>query len=160
MLKNDIPTEEFDLKLSGDGISIEKKIDRQTAAAVMAAVLGVRPTSTIPSQAGGVGARHPSEEQLSLREFLDEVKAVRKPDQIVAIGHYICHQEGQPNFSRDDVKARFSTAKEPMPANFPRDFGQAIKAGLIAEAHQQAGRFYVTKTGTQAVKRHFSKAPT
>jgi NDP-sugar pyrophosphorylase family protein len=159
MLKNEPPLEEFDLKLAGDGINIEKKIDRQTAAAVMAAVLGVHPTSTEPSQAGVVGVQHQPEEQISLREFLDEVKAVGKRDQIVAIGYYICHHEVQSNFSREDVKARFSAAREPMPANFPRDFNQAIKIGMIAEAHKHAGRFYVTKTGVQAVERHFTKAP-
>lgn len=151
------PAEEFELKLSGDGINIDKKIDRQTAAEVMAAVLGVRAAPIGSGQTHNARSPNESEEQMSLREFLDEVKAIRKPDQIVAIGHYICHQEGQSNFSRDDVKTRFSTAKEPMPANFARDFGLAMKAGMVAEAHQQAGRFYVTKTGIQAIERHFSK---
>lgn len=159
MPEGENPTEEFELKLSGDGINIDKKIDRQTAAEVMAAVLGVRPESIGSGQTRNTRSQKESEEQMSLREFLDEVKAVRKPDQIVAIGHYICHQEEQSNFSRDDVKTRFSTAKEPMPANFARDFGLAMKTGMVAEAHKQAGRFYVTKTGIQAVKRHFSKEP-
>ena len=81
----------------------------------------------------------------SLRDFLDEVHAKRKPHQIVAIGYYITQFQGQEDFSRDEVKARFSVAREPMPANFPRDFALAEKSGMVAEVHGREGRYYITK---------------
>ena len=157
MSEDETTDEQFDLKLSGEGISIDKKIDRQTALDVMAAVMGGGVASGGARQAAHAGPFEQSAVQLSLREFLDEVKATRKPDQIVAIGHYICHQEGQPHFSRDDVKVRFLAAKEPMPANFPRDFGLTIRNAMIAEVHGNPGSFYVTKTGIAAVERNFAK---
>ena len=98
-----------------------------------------------------------SDVQVSLREFLDEVHAKRKPDQIVTIGRYITQFEGQADFSRDEVKSRFSVALEPMPANFPRDFRVAERNGMIAKVHGKEGRFYITKTGLRAIKDKFAK---
>jgi hypothetical protein len=149
-------SEKFELKLVGAGIEITRKIDHQTAAEVMALVLGARPVASANEKTPAQAETEISQPQVSLREFLDEVNARRKPDQIVAIGHYLSTYGSQPTFSRDDVKMRFSAAKEPMPKNFPRDFGLAIKAGMIAPAHQQAGYFYVTKSGIQSVERRFS----
>lgn len=147
-------TEQFELKLWGNGVNIERKVSHLIAAEIMSLVLGARAAATQEKQASG--AEEDSSPQLSLREYLDKVKAVRKPDQIVAIGNYITSHEAQPTFSRDDVKILFASAKEPMPANFPRDFGVAIKSGMIASAHQKSGHFYITKTGIHAVERNFS----
>lgn len=89
---------------------------------------------------------------------MTEVQAQTKPDQIVAIGHYLIEHDGQSNFSKDEIKARFVAAKEPMPANFPRDFSVAIKAGMIDEVHGERGRFHVTRTGQQAVESRFGRS--
>ena len=82
---------------------------------------------------------------------------MRKPDQIVTIGHYVMHFEGQDDFSRDDVKTRFSIAREPMPANFSRDFALAEKSGMIAKVHGKEGHYYITKVGLSSVQNKFSK---
>ena len=92
---------------------------------------------------------------VALREYLDQVGASQKSPQIVAIAHYLVSHEGKATFTRDDVKSRFAAAKEPMPTNFPRDFGASIKSGMIAEAHQRPGEYYVTKTGIQFIERRF-----
>ena len=150
--------QQFQLTLVGDGISIDKRLDRDTARAVMSIVMGGAPTTShevSPRTPGGSAGSGPA---LSLREFLTEVQAQTKPDQIVAIGHFIIEHEGQPNFSKEDVKARFASAKEPMPANFPRDFNSALKAGMIDEVHGERGRFYVTRTGQQAVEGRFGRS--
>ena len=159
MSKTEHPAEDFNLKISGEGINVERKIDSQTLAAVMAAIIGAQ---RFDSQAGLVPtnaeATPPLQQPfMALREYLDKVEATRKQDQIVAIGHFISHYEAQPHFSRDEVRSHFSIAREPMPKNFARDFGLAVKAGMIAEVHQKHGFFYVTKTGISAVERHFAK---
>jgi hypothetical protein len=155
---DDVEKAEFDLRLVGDGISIEKKIDRRTARAVLTALMGdgedPPPSATRASTSREGGRSRPSK---SLREFLNEVQATTKPDQIVAIGHFVIEQEGQESFTKDEVKARFAVAKEPMPANFPRDFSAAIRAGMIDEVHGDRGRFYVTRTGQDQIEGRFGR---
>jgi hypothetical protein len=64
--------------------------------------------------------------------------------------------EGQADFSRDDIRSRFITAREPAPGNFGRDFGSALKNGWIAEVHGKKNRYYVTAKGAQTINNSFS----
>ena len=159
MAQSEIPEDEFHLTITGHGVNVDRLIDGQTLAAVMAFVMGADklatrgPVGTSDSFPSADGA----DVQASLREFLDEAQAKRKPDQIVTIGHYITQFKGREDFSRDEVKARFSIAREPMPANFPRDFALAEKSGMLAEVHGKEGRYYITKTGLGAINNKFSK---
>src|SRR5437016_8254406 len=141
-------TEDFALTLVGDGISIEKKVDRQTAMAVVAAVL------TGGAAVAAVERMEPDDRPraklaLSPREFLNESRASTNAEQITALGHYICHHEGKENFSNGDLRDAFRRAHEVIPKNIPRDVGSAIKAGCIHEAPGKSGRYYVTNTGMQ-----------
>ncbi|MEQ8387374.1 MAG: hypothetical protein RLP16_05430 [Alphaproteobacteria bacterium] len=156
MPEDQIAEEEYELKLTGNGVSLEKKIGQRAAMQIIAAAMGQAVPDLVEKPLDAEASVQP-DMTLSIREFLDQVSASKKRDQIVAIGHYLCNTLAQRDFSRDEVKQRFSDAKEPMPANFPRDFGAAAKAGMIAEAHQKSGRYYVTKTGMQAVKNGFGK---
>lgn len=159
MSEKENSVEEFDLTISGDGINVERKIDSKTLAAILTLVMGTQKfddtTSTIPRD-DNVASPFP-ETPMSLREYLDKVGASRKPDQIVAIGYFISYYEDQSDFSRDEIRSRFSVAREPMPKNFGRDFNLALKAGMIAKVHQKSGNFYITKTGLDAIKRNFAK---
>ena len=149
----------FRLTISGKGVDVDRSIDGQTLAKIMAFLLGAdasvpaRPGSSSAPLSSTGGAPVPP----SLREFLDGVEAKRKSDQIVAIGHYITQFEGQAHFSREEVKVRFSNAREPMPANFPRDFAAAERTGRLAKVHGREGKYYVTKTGLVAIENKFSK---
>ena len=159
MSENENSAEEFDLSISGDGINVERKIDSKTLAAILALAIGTQraddATSPIPRD---VDVTSPLPEiPMSLREYLDKVGASRKPDQIIAIGHFISHYEHQSDFSRDEIRSRFSIAREPMPKNFSRDINLAIKAGMLAKVHQKPGYYYVTKAGISAIERHFTK---
>lgn len=148
-------SEEFIIALSGAGIDIKRAISPHKAAVIMSVVMGAEPVV----DERGLGSSRPNgaaeAAKMSLQEFLDAVKATKKRDQIVAIGHYMGVHEGQVTFSREHIKARFAAAREPIPKNFPRDFGTAIKAGMIAEDHKQSGHYYVTKTGIHAIERRF-----
>jgi len=115
------------------------------------------PTVTSPSSAGSKGdTRSADGVSLSLREYLDKIGASKKPDQITTIAHYICDYERQDDFSRDDIRSRFLTARESPPGNFGRDFAVALKNGWIAEVHGKRNRFYVTAKGAQAISNNFS----
>ncbi|TIN27660.1 hypothetical protein [Mesorhizobium sp.] len=116
--------------------------------------MGNDPSEGVTSQTHNVGGPA-GPARVSLREFLDEARAATKPDQIVAIGHYMALHGRKDTFSRDDIKAHFQSARERLPSNFPRDFSTAISKGMIAEDHAKTGQYYVTKTGVQAVERRF-----
>ena len=145
----------FTLRLSGEGINIEKQIDQRAALQVVQIVMGGGAANVIGSSSADskIEARSTT---LSLREYLDKTGALRKPDQITAIGHYINSYEGQDDFGRDDVRSKFLTAREPLPRNFGRDFATAIGNGWIAQVHGKKNRFYVTAKGTDAMANNFS----
>lgn len=147
----------FSLRLSGDGINIEQQIEQRVALQVLQVVMGGGSPAVAPQGIGGKpDARSPDGVVLSLREHLDKIGPSKKPEQIVTIAHYVCEIEGQADFSRDDIRSRFITAREPPPGNFGRDFAIALKNGWIAEVHGKKDRFYVTAKGTQAINNNFS----
>lgn len=146
--------ETFTVSLTGAGIDIRREVSASKLALVMSIIMGNDPPQGATFRESNInGSAGPT--RVSLREFLDDAKATTKPDQIVAIGHYIAVHDGKDTFSRDDIKARFQSARERLPSNFPRDFNTAIGKGMIAEDHAKSGQYYVTKTGAQAVERHF-----
>lgn len=148
----------FSLRLSGEGISLEQEVDQRVALQVLQVVMGggspVVPNFSSASSKGDV--RSAEGVSLSLREYLDKVGASKKPDQITTIAHYVCEYEKQEDFSRDDLRSRFLTAREPPPGNFGRDFSVALRNGWIAEVHGKKNRFYVTAKGAQAINNNFS----
>ena len=97
MAQSEPPNGTFTLNISGFGINVERKIDGQTLAAILAIVMGAaKPVVETPDTTGtSTASSDGAAVQISLREFFDEVRATRKPDQIVAIGHYITQFEGQ-----------------------------------------------------------------
>ena len=146
----------FSLRLSGDGINIEQQIEQRLALQVVQVVMGGGSTFVAPVPAPTKSeVRNPDTVSLSLREYLDKIGASKKPEQITTIAHYVCEIEGQSDFSRDDIRSRFITAREPPPGNFGRDFALALKNGWIAELHGKKNRYYVTAKGTQAISNNF-----
>jgi hypothetical protein len=157
---------EYELTLKGEGVSVSRKVGEPVARAildlVMGGILGPRREIAMrdPREQREAPSQAPSRsisvrERLSLREYLDEVGAVRNPDKITAIGQYMLEHEDRDLFSRDDVKSRFRTAGEGAPGNFPRDFSVAIGTGWISEDPKSAGNFYVTKKGREALEGRF-----
>jgi hypothetical protein len=69
--------------------------------------------------------------------------AQKNPEKIVALAAYLL-QDGLDTFKPADVKATFRRARETPPANFTRDLGLALAAGLIAEDKDVAGEYYLT----------------
>jgi hypothetical protein len=146
--------ETFTVSLTGTGVDIKRQVGADKLALVLRVIMGNAASEEVaPSVPHVDGPTRPA--KVSLREFLEEVMAKTKPDQIVAIAHYMAVYEGIDTFSRDDIRARFQSAREKLPSNFPRDFSTAIEKGVIAEDHAKAGQYYVTKTGEHAVERRF-----
>jgi hypothetical protein len=148
------PDDDFALRLVGDGISIEKRVNKRVAMAVVAAVLGdgaavaspMRPPANVSSS---------SKPASSPREFLSHSGAVNNAQKITLLGYFICNEESKDSFSNDDLREKFRQAHEPIPKNVPRDLGVAIKAGWIHESPGKSGRYYITNTGMKQVEGKF-----
>lgn len=155
--------EGFDLNLTGTGISLSRKVNRDAALQILAIAMGggggFSPGASYLQQ----GQRQQqargsaSGERVSLREYLDEVEAKRNPDKILAIGKYLVVHRNQGSFTGEQVKAQFRAAGEAIPGNFPRDLRWAITNGWIAEDHASPGEYYITSSGEAALTAHFSK---
>lgn len=156
----DQETDKIVLTLVGEGISVTRTIDAALAATIINIIMGgisspVRAAHSLDSPQS-LKASKPVSERVSLREYLDDVGAVRYPDKIVAIGRYLFDHEQIETFSRDDIKTRFRSAGEAQPGNFPRDFSVTLKSGWIAEDNAASGTFYVTKKGTDVIAGGFA----
>ena len=147
----------FSLSLSGNGINLQREVDREIALRVINVILGgnagaERPVADTRSASADLTVGVP----LSLREYLDAVQPTKKVAQIVTIAHFMCEHEGAKDFAREDIRSRYAAAREPLPANFPRDFASALKIGWIATVHGKSDRFYITSKGNLAVENRFS----
>lgn len=149
--------EDFALTLVGDGINIDKKVNRQIAMAIVAAVLGGGGAAIAPVERAEADDRLRTKPVLSPREFLTKSRASNNAEQITALGYYMCDNEAKENFSKNDIKECLRRAHEVIPKNLPRDVGTAIKSGWIHEAPNEAGHYYVTNTGMQLVESKFGR---
>ena len=158
----------YKITLEGDGISVNKDVNEEQARRILNILMGPASMMTHPAERErshrNKSAHHdnatsaaPTPQALSLREYLDEVEAKRNPDKILAMGAYITEASGAEGFSAEEVKNCFPKAAEKIPANYNRDFRWVISNGWIAENHQEEGRYYITKTGRQALSERFPK---
>lgn len=153
-------SDSYKVQIEGQGLSFSREIDAPTLGRVMNAMLGGAESSLSIPVAGDAREQFGApERKLSLREFLQNTGAKRYPDKIVAIGHYLEEIEANQGFTKDDIKARFRTAGEPPPGNFPRDFSAAVGLGWIAEDPANPGQLYITRSGREAVEHGFSNTP-
>jgi len=147
----------YTLKLNGHGIAVDTAIDSLKARHILNLILSDTGDLQAPSRTPT--ASKGSERALSLREYLDQREATSKPNQIVAIANYLVEVEKLDDVGRDEIKSRFATAREPLPANFPRDFTTTLRNGWLAEVHGKPDRYYVTQSGTQALASNFKTPP-
>jgi hypothetical protein len=153
----------YKFSLTGPGVSISQDLDQSKALAMLHVAWGENSMrlaaasigqSEMPADQASL-ANEVRKQPLSLREFLEANAGRSNPTKIATIGRFMRDHENQGDFGREDVRARFRTAGEPLPGNFARDFQAALQAGWIAEDHQNRGRFYVTRRGDDAIERHF-----
>jgi len=135
--------------------------DRERVLATVRALLGLSPSTTGPSPAAGVPATRPefsrgtAARPLSVIELMQEKSPRNNPQKIAVFAYYREKYEGQPRFARGDLLSYFSKAKEPPPANFDRDFANAVKYGWI---HEDGAESYLTSKGLEAVESEFESA--
>lgn len=163
MSEEQAASEKYHLSLKGPGITINKIIDPHTASAIAQMTFGQVATGVAPGQGSALRslpAQSAPGQMMSLREYLQTAAPDRGiHTKILAVGRYMRDVEGQGDFDREDVRGRFRSAGEPQPANFHRDFQKAVRAGWIAEDHQNRGRYYVTRTGDGEIDRRQTPQP-
>jgi hypothetical protein len=135
--------------------------DRKRVLASVGALLGV-PTET----GGGGGEREFSDvetrervepsartgRRLSLIELMQEKSPSTNAQKITLFAYYRDKHENKPRFERDDLKAYFGVAKESPPANYDRDFVNAVKNGWV---HEEGDDSYITSKGIEVVESGF-----
>lgn len=152
-------TGRYQLRLTGEGLTLERTLAEAEALQVVAVVLGA---SNVPELTGHRTEAEPDQRvsgplrrRPSLREYFDSVEPKRNPDKILAVASYVQRIEGEQLFAPQDLKRRFRDAGEPLPGNWGRDFRWTIQNGWIAE-DRGSGGYYVTKKGEDAVTQKFS----
>lgn len=147
----------FVLKLVGEGLSLDRKVNREVAMAVFAAVMSGGKAPALAAKPAVANAT-PARAAMSPREFLNDVKPVNNAELIAAIGHYLCHHENHESFSNSDIKEGLRRAHEVVPKNLSRDVSNTIKASWIEPVPGKSGQYYVTKTGIKLVETTFGRA--
>lgn len=109
------------------------------------AVAPVRVDLQSPSASG---AESSTDKRLSLVELATEKKPNTNAQRLALFAFYREKVECLPHFARGDLKRYFAVARIPPPANYDRDFNEAVKKGWI---HEEEDQSYLTSRGTEAV---------
>ena len=173
-----VKPDEFHVSVTGAGISVTRKVDQLTALNVIATVMGggavasgsspatavphntPSPATTAPTslQSANTGTQPQLDPRLTVGEYIEACEAQQYPAKITAIGHFLEIQRGAESFGRDEIKAQFRPAGEAPPANFPRDFSDAISRKWIAATHDDKDQYFVTNKGKEAIASKFDRA--
>lgn len=95
----------------------------------------------------------PGARPMSLIEVMREKNPATSTQRIAVFAYYREKYEGIARFSRDDIEAYFARAKLAPPANYGRDFVNAVKEGWI---HEDGAESYLTSRGIEAVESGFA----
>ncbi|MGA2905540.1 MAG: hypothetical protein ABSD98_17070, partial [Candidatus Korobacteraceae bacterium] len=107
------------------------------------------PTPTDASAGAAVASTRP----LAIRELIQEKKPRTHPQFVTLFAYFRERHENRSTFSRDDLKRYYTMSREHPPANYDRDFVEAIKKGWI---HEDADNSYITSRGIEAVESGFA----
>jgi hypothetical protein len=170
----------FEVSVKGDGISVVRHVDQDTALSVIATLLGggsstfarssppvdrgasrpqtfsvaQEPQSGVPDERDGILA----DPRITVGEFIHACNALRYPAKITAIGYFLQVRNNAQSFTKDQVKAQFRPAGEALPGNFPRDFSDAISKRWLAPSPGDKDQYFVTNTGIAAIGAKFERA--
>lgn len=158
-----------EVQVTGPGVAITRPVDEATMASVIALIFGAPPAAMTAVGQPAPAAHHGSTNvpaagghamaDLALSEFLDLSEPKTFPHKIVTAAYYLTEIQGVEHFTRSDVKDALVAAREVMPANYHRDFGNAVAASFIAAKPGDSEVFYITKTGKSAVVSKFQELP-
>lgn len=153
----------FRLKLTGEGISVDRTVTADVAHQIVAIALGA-PLAPVESTRQGADGTSTAREASapaagrtppSVREFLPQQEAKRIPEQIATMALYLKNHRNTPVFTSKDLVKTFEDAQEPVPKNLPRDIGWTVRIGWIAPKVGMKNTYYLTSSGEAAVGAKF-----
>lgn len=172
--------DDFKLTLKGDGITVERDIDRATALEILNSILAPRPSAEKRSVQQTVYLPQTAKEQedisfkllesastpagnntiqltkpLSLREFVYEHEPKTNAQTILCIAQFLAEQEDKQRFERDEIRPRFPDAGQALPKNYTRDFQTALDKGWIAPDPVNKELYFVTRMGERQLEEGF-----
>jgi len=132
--------------------------DRDRILASVTALLGMQAPGVSSGTGGPVAAQAstqatPSDRPQSIREMIENALPATNAQFIAVFAYYRERVEGLSRFARSDLRTYFSRARLKPPANFDRDFANAILAGWI---HEDGADSYLTSKGVEAVQAGFA----
>jgi|GraSoiStandDraft_41_1057321.scaffolds.fasta_scaffold241800_4 hypothetical protein len=153
----------FRLKLSGDGINVDRAVSAEVAQQIVAIALGTAPSvgqelgkQVAASVAQGLAAQASAGRgSPSVREFLLQQEAKRIPEQITTIALFLKNHRNSAVFTKKDLVKAFEDAQEPVPKNLPRDIGWTVRVGWIAPKAGMKDTYYITGSGETAAGAKF-----
>jgi hypothetical protein len=90
---------------------------------------------------------------ISLLELSQEKKPTNNAERIALFAYYRERYEGVSRFSRSDLRTYFARARLSPPANYDRDFNNAVSNAWI---HEDGAESYLTSKGLEAVESGFA----
>jgi len=151
--------EAFTVTIKGPGVSVEQKVSRELANRAVLLVLSGGTTTAKPTLEAPARQEPPrpegDEPPPSISEFFAAHAAKRHIEKITAIGQFLKQYAGKATVGRSDLVAQFELASEPPPKNLGRDLDWAVKVGWIAPQSDDPDKYYVTRSGLEAVQKSF-----
>ncbi len=148
--------DEFTISVQGPGVSVEQKVTREVAnRAVLLVLGGVTPRTADLPRGEGPASEGVDDPSPSIGEFFTAHNAKRNIEKIAAIAQFLKQHSGKNSFGRSDLVAQFELASEPPPKNLSRDIDWAVKVGWIAPQSDDPDKYYVTRSGREAVQKSF-----
>lgn len=154
--------ETYQLIVKGNGITVERAISNDQLVTVLSIVLGgsrALAGAVAPATRTGSGREDSlsgsSRPGMALREYLNDVVPKSSPQKLVVAALYQRETLEKEATGRDEFKTLLQRAGEQIPKNLGRDISVAVRSGWLEEDHAEAGRYYVTRTGEDAVRNRF-----
>lgn len=142
---------QFRLRLSGNGLNLDKVVPAETANQIVSLVLGTSANQAATETAQGVRANSLQRSPISVREFLLQHEAKRIPEQIATVALYLKNHRNTPVLTRKDLVKAFEDAQEPVPKNLARDLKWTVRIGWVAPKGGLKSTYYLTSAGEAAV---------
>jgi hypothetical protein len=132
-----------------------KPLDSEERRRVLSSVYALLGMSDPPQVSPSIFQRaslQSSNRPLSLIELIKDKQPRTNIDRIAVFAYYRDQHEQKARFGRNDLKPYFAIARVDPPANYDRDFVEAVKRGWV---HEDGDESYITSKGIEAVEGGF-----
>jgi len=150
---------EIKIKIEGEGITFEDKIERSLVPQIIGLCVAQHEKNSKAVFEDPFnffdGTKTSSKKRESVAEYLQRRNPKRNPDKILALAGYIKDVQKKDHFFSEEIKSLFRQARESLPANFTRDFNWVIASGWIDEDPDKENAYFITTTGIKTLEGGF-----